>query len=428
MSWSHHGRARHARPARCVLGPLWRCVLGPLWRCVLGPLWRCVLGPLWRCVLEPLRAVRRGALAAAAVLGAACLLRAAEARAEAELRPSAARLDYVRGRGAERCPDASFLRAEVARVAGADPFRDDAPLLVSVRIERQGAELVASLALREGQGNTRWADGLTTSSACEVLVAGVGLAIATQLLRASERAPAEPPPAEPSPAEPSSRGPARVSREPPQAPPAAHAPRGAPEPAAGAAPEPPRTFAPEPPGSPVRAAKADPSAPWRIEAGLGATVGLGITPGVAAGTTLALGVRWSDWSVAVEGRGLVSLAKEVADMRIRTTAFTVSSLACVRGRPLFGCGLATLGAVRFVPENPWNMRVRRKALFGVGARLGSAWPLSERWSAYGYVEAHWIVEDALLRRQGDGGETAPPVSWSSPPLAAALGLGVTALY
>jgi hypothetical protein len=153
-------------------------------------------------------------------MGAACLLCVAGAHAEPELRPSAARLEYVRGRGAERCPDASFLRAEVARVAGADPFRDDAPLLISATIERHGAELVASLAL--------------TSSGKD--------------------------------------------------------------------------------------ATADPSEPLRFEVGLGATAGLGITPGIAAGTTLAVGVRWSDWSVAVEGRGLVSLAKEVEGMTLGTTA------------------------------------------------------------------------------------------------------------
>ncbi|WP_438020911.1 hypothetical protein WMF18_18410 [Sorangium sp. So ce315] len=420
MRGAHHGRARHARPARCVLGLLRRCVLGLLRRCVLGLLRRCVLGPL--------RAVRRGAFTAAAVLGAACLLGAAGAHAEPALRPSAARLDYVRGRGAERCPDASFLRAEVARVVGADPFRDDAALLVSVRIERQGPELVASLALRDGQGNTRWADGLTTSSACDVLVAGVGLAIATQLLRAPERAPAERSPAEPSPAEPSLRGPAQVPREAPQAPPPAHAPRGAPEPATRAAPEPPRPAAPGPSTSSVREVKADPPGSWRIEAGLGAAVALGITPGVAAGTTLALGVRWSDWSVAVEGRGLVSLAKEVEGLPLGMTAFSAATVACLHGPHLFGCGLATLGAVRFVPEDPWNMRLRSKALVGVGVRLGCAWRLSDRWSVHGHAEAIWIAEDAVLRRQVDPTVAPPPLYWTSPPLGAALGLGVTASY
>ncbi|KYF68385.1 hypothetical protein BE15_24910 [Sorangium cellulosum] len=311
----------------------------------------------------------------------------------------------------------------MARVAGADPFRDDAPLVVSVRIERQGSELVASLALREGQGDTRWADGLTTTSACDVLVAGVGLAIATQLLRAPERGSAEP-----SPAEPSSRGPTQAAREPSRTPPPAQATRDAPEQVGRAVPEPPRPAAPEPFTSSGEPSKADPSGPWRFEAGLGATVGLGITPGVAAGTTLALGVRWSDWSVAVEGRGLVSLAKEVEGLPLGMTAFTATTVGCLRGRHLFGCGLATLGAVRFVPEDPWNMRLRSKALVGVGIRLGCAWRLSDRWSVNGHAEAIWIAEDAVLRRHVDPAVTPPPLYWTSPPLGAALGLGVTASY
>ncbi|WP_437728923.1 hypothetical protein [Sorangium sp. So ce861] len=173
---------------------------------------------------------------------------------------------------------------------------------------------------------------------------------------------------------------------------------------------------------------AGPSEPVRIEAGLGATVGLGITPGVAAGTTLTLGARWSDWSVAVEGRGLVSLAKEVEGVPLGTTAFTAATVACLRGRHLFGCGLATLGAVRFAPAAPWDLRVRSKALFGLGARLGSAWRLSDRWSVHAHAEAIGIVEEARLRRQVDHGVTPAPLYWTSPPLGAAFGLGVTASY
>ncbi|WP_437932175.1 hypothetical protein WMF37_23995 [Sorangium sp. So ce291] len=340
-----------------------------------------------------------------------------------------ARLEYVRGRGAERCPDASFLRAEVARVAGADPFRDDAPLVISARIERQGVELVASLALRDSEGKTRWADGFSTSSACEVLVAGMGLAIGTRLLSMPERASREPPSREPAhggpqgppghtPPAPAPPGPSRPL-------PPTQAWRAVPEPSGRVAPVPPTSSGEKARGENGR---ADRSEPLRLEAGLGATVGLGITPGVAAGTTLALGVRWSDWSVAVEGRGLVSLSTEVKGMPLGTTALTAATVACLRGRHLFGCGLATLGAVRFVPEDSLNMRVRRKTLVGVGARLGSAWRLSDRWSVHGHAEAIWIVEDVLLRRQVDHAVTPAPLYWTSPPLGAALGLGVTASY
>ena len=80
MSRPHEERAQRARPALRATGPL--------------------------------RHARRAAFAGAAVLGAACPLSAGEAHAEPGLRPSAARLEYVRGRGAEHCPDASFLRAE----------------------------------------------------------------------------------------------------------------------------------------------------------------------------------------------------------------------------------------------------------------------------------------------------------------------------
>ncbi|XXX82211.1 hypothetical protein WMF30_25975 [Sorangium sp. So ce134] len=437
MSGPHDGRTQRARPARSASGPR--------------------------------RPLRGAALAGATALGAAYLLCVGAAQAEPQRRPSAARLDYVLGRGAERCPDASFLRAEVARVAGADPFRDDAPLLVSARIERQGAELAASLALRDGEGKTRWADGFSTGSACEALVAGMGLAIATRLLRVPERASREPSPPEapqgPGPAEPTQGppGPAEPAQgSPGPAPPAQGSPgpaepaqgspgpappaQGSPGPAppaqalqqppgalpptqaARAAPAPSGRVAPAPPSSSGEGAAAGHSEPLRIEAGLGATAGLGITPGIAAGTTLAVGVRWSDWSIAVEGRGLASLSKEIADMDISTTAFTVAAVACRRGQLMFGCGLGAAGAVRFVPRDPWNMRVRSKALLGMGARLGSAWPLSDMWSVHGHFEAIWIVEDALLRRQGDGSKTPASPSWSSPPLAAALGLGFTAMY
>ncbi|WP_437563965.1 hypothetical protein [Sorangium sp. So ce542] len=404
MSRPHDGRARRARLARGAS--------------------------------RPRRHVRRAALAGATALGAAYLLSVEAAHAEPEPRPRAARLEYARGPGAERCPDASFLRAEVARVVGADPFRDDAPLLISATIERQGAELVASLALRDSEGKTRWADGFSTSRACEVLVAGMGLAVAAQLLSMPERGSREPSPRGAAQAPQGAPGPMPPAQAPQGAPgptPPAQAPQGPPRAsppmqAARAAPAPSGRVAPALPTSADEGAPAGPSEPLRIEAGLGATVGLGITPGVAAGTTLALGARWSDWSVAVEGRGLVSLANEIADMDVGTTAFTVAALACRRGQLMFGCGLGTVGAVRFIPRDPWNMRVRSKALFGMGARLGSAWPLSDRWSVHAHAEAIWIVEDALLRRQGDGSETPAPPSWSSPPLAASVGVGVTAVY
>ncbi|WP_438028508.1 hypothetical protein [Sorangium sp. So ce233] len=391
--------ARDARPARCLPGPLRRARL-------------------------PARA------AVAAAMG---LLRVVDAHAAPEPPRAAMRLEVVRGPGAEGCPDATFLRAEVARGLGADPFQGDAPEVLTVSIAREGPELTASLALRDREGETRWAEAFSTRSRCDELLSGAALAIVAHLLGAQ---PSPSPPERSAPPEERSAPPEERSAPPeersapPEAPPAEPSrpePSPAPPQARRAAPEPPRRA--ELPQARSRPAAAPaPAERPRLEAGLGATLGLGIAPGAAAGMTLSLGVRRSGWSVAIEGRGLVSLAQEVKEMAISTRAFTATGVGCLHGRHLFGCGVASVGFVRFVPRHPWDMTLRDDALFSAGARLGSDWPLSDRWSAHGYAEATAIVADAVLRRQGERREAAGSLTWSSPPVGAALGLGIKATY
>ncbi|WP_438028657.1 hypothetical protein [Sorangium sp. So ce233] len=357
------------------------------------------------CTAGALRGARCPARAAvAAFMGLLC---AAEAHAAPE--PPAVRLEFQRGPGAEGCPDEAFLGSEVARRLGADPFEDDAPRALTIHIAREGPELTASLALRDREGRTQWAHGFSTRSGCEELLSGVALAIVAQLLGAPEQADSPPEPSPPSGAAP----PYESSAPPPQA------RRAAPDPPrpTGAVEAPPR---PEPPpAGPER---------LRLEAGLGASLGLGITPGVATGMTLSFGVRRSDWSIAVEGRGLISMDKVVAGTPLGTAAVTATTLACYRGGLLFGCGLATLGAVRFTLRDPWTMRPRSDTLFGFGARLGAEWPLSRRWSAQGYAEVAWIVNEAALLRVTHDSATPAPLRWTSSPLGAAFGLGVTTSY
>lgn len=115
-------------------------------------------------------------------------------------------------------------------------------------------------------------------------------------------------------------------------------------------------------------------------------------------------------------------------MAIRTTAFAMAGVGCLRSRNLFGCGVVTAGVVRFVPRDPWNMAVRNDALVGVGARLGAEWPLASTWSVLGYAEATWIADDAVLRRGANESTPPAPLSWTSPPLGAAFGLGITAAF
>lgn len=363
-----------------------------------------------RCAAGSTRSAGRPArVAVAAAMATTVLLCVAAARAAPELRPAAMRLEVVRGPGAEACADEAFLRAEVARGLGADPFQDDAPRVLTVTIAQAGPELTASMALRESEsaGDTTWAEGFGTRNGCEALLSGAALAIVAQILSTPERAP---PPSEASlPPEPS-------------APPEASPPQ-----ARRAAPEPLRQ-AEQPKAPPLLKATSMPAERLRLEAGLGATLGLGITPGAAAGTTLSFGVRRTNWSLTAEGRVLASLAQEVKDMTISTRAFTAAGVGCLHGHHLFGCGVATAGVVRFAARNPWDLTLRNGALLGCGARIGGAWPLSDRWSAHGYVEATVVVVDAVLRRQSDPRNVPGAITWSSPPLATALGFGISTAF
>ncbi|WP_437994030.1 hypothetical protein [Sorangium sp. So ce145] len=348
---------------------------------------------LARCGIGPRGGARWPARAAVAVATAAMvLLRVAEGHAAPDLPQAAMRLEVVLGPGAEGCAGEAHLRAEVARGLGGDPFQDDAPRVLTLSIAREGPELTASMALREGEGagDTAWAEGFSTRSGCAELLTGVALAIVARILATPERAPPPfeplPPPSPPLPQGRQAKTPALLESTP------------------------------------------APTERWRLEAGLGATRGLGITPGAVAGMTMSVGVRRPDWSVAVEGRGLVSLAQEVEAVPLGTSAFTMAAVACLRSSRLFGCGVATGGVVRFSARNPWNLALRNDALLGCGARLGSDWPLSDRWSAYGYAEATVIVAGAVLRRQSDPRTAPGAITWSSPPLAAALGLGINAAF
>jgi hypothetical protein len=339
------------------------------------------------------------------VAAAAVLFRSAPADAQVKTVRVPVRLEYTRGRGAERCPDEAFLRGETSVLLGYDPFEADAPLTITAHVERQGRELVASMEMLDREGQTPKADGIGTTGGCKTLIASVALVISVWIWK-----PAEPP--EP-------LAPACTAA--PVCPPALACPACPPP---SSAPELPRCEK-LPPALPA----AVPAERVRMDIGVGAVTAAGMMPGVAVGMGLSLGVRQSDWSFALEGRGFASLAREIKSVPIATSAFVAAAVVCPRFRPFLGCMLAEVGTWRFVPQEPRGDITPRDAPFlAFATRLGGEWSLSERLSVHGYAEGIVPAWAATLRRGGNGASTSERVLWTPLPVGVAFAVGLTATY
>ncbi|WP_438042089.1 hypothetical protein [Sorangium sp. So ce128] len=362
----------------------------------------------WRATLASLVAVAIAQLAATPV------------RADRGPRRARVRLDLTRGPGTEHCPDEQFLRAEIARRMSFDPFDAEAPLTMAVSIVQEQGELIASMYLRDRGGRLRWTDGYRTRGDCKTLVSMVALSIAVQLDDPGER---PPPQATPAPQEePATPAEAPCSPERPCAGQPALPPSEAP---------PARRPGKAAPARELRSVRAPPSSSagqaaaerFRWSVGAGATMALGLTPGVAVGPTLAVTGRWPAWSVALEARGLSSLSTNVDSVRVTASALTVNAALCLHRHFLFACGVGELGVLRAVPEVPITPESLLGLRAGIGARAGVTWPFSESLSGYGYTEAVQRLVDWSLLRRGDIAESER-ATWSAPALGVAFGMGL----
>ncbi|WP_437280196.1 hypothetical protein WME90_06465 [Sorangium sp. So ce375] len=346
-------------------------------------------------------------------------LAAAPVRADSGPPRARVRIELTRGPGTERCPDERFLRSEIARRMGFDPFDAEAPLTMAASIEQEQGELIASVYLRDRRGVVLWADDYRTRGDCKTLVSTVALSIAVQLDDTGEL----PPQAAPAPqGEPASSAEAPCSPEGPCA--------GRPAPPRSEAPparlpsEAPRACAlPSVRAPPLRRAEQAAAERFRWSVGAGATMALGLTPGVAAGPTLAVTGRWPAWSVALEARGLSSLSPQIEGVRVTASALTANAALCLHRQLLFACGVGELGVLRVVPEVPITPESLLGLRAGIGARAGVTWPFSESLSGYGYTEAVQRLVDWSLLRRGDIAESER-AAWSAPALGVAFGMGL----
>jgi hypothetical protein len=165
-----------------------------------------------------------------------------------------------------------------------------------------------------------------------------------------------------------------------------------------------------------------------MEMGVDAITMVGILPGTAVGMGLSLGVRQSEWSFALEGRGFLSLAEKIDVAPVATSAFVAAAVACPRLGPFFGCVLAEVGTWRFVAKEPGEFNLDESPFLALAVRLGAEWPLSSRLSIHGYAEGIIPAWAATLRRGVSEASVSKRVLWTPLPVGVAFGVGLTVTY
>jgi hypothetical protein len=213
---------------------------------------------------------------------------------------SPVRLEYHRGAGAERCPDAARLEGAVSAQLGRVAFRDDGAAAVIATVQREGPAWRATLTARDAAGDTVGTRELRVTSAnCRDVIDALAFASSLAVDTLSRRAaPTTAPP-----------------------PPVAPTPTPAPRP-----PPPPALPLPAPP------VVAPPPAPrWVLAVGLDAGALGGAVPGLGAILGFAVEARRARWGAEL-GAAYVTpgvAAGAIAGSSASVDALRVSLAPCL---------------------------------------------------------------------------------------------------
>ena len=288
---------------------------------------------------------------------------------------STARLEFIRGQGAETCPGEQDLRDAVVVRLGHDPFTPHAAQRLIVVLSGSGTQLFGDISLPNAAGKDWNSRVVESSPDCTRLITSIGLALSLAL------APLPVPP---------SRA-LTVTKEQKGAPVGDAQPLHRAAPATTA-----RPSASRPPAQPL-----PPTTPWGFEASLGGGMSVGPAPDPAGGLAAGVGVDWGRWSFGLEARGYFATSEDAPEGgRVQVALITGAVVTCrtVVG-PLFLCGVVSAGGL--VSEG-FGVDVREDdatPYLGVGARVGGNFPIASEVALRVHLDATLapIESDVYLR-------------------------------
>jgi hypothetical protein len=304
------------------------------------------------------------------------------------------RLVYVRGPGAESCPDQAAVREAVKKRLGYDPFFPSSDKTIIARIVRDASKLRGEVELVDEHGSQAGTREFSAEpDQCEQLVYAMALSISIAI--------------DPKSAETYAQGPEIV----PLAEPAETQAETTPDRNPPGAPEPPVT--PPAPAPAPRAAPSVDAAPWRWSAGLGATLQFGSLPQTALGASAFGALQQGPWSLAIEGEIDAPVTTEKQGVELRSSGGALKLLPCARFRFLSACQLS---ALRFLGATGNASGVGGTATsLAFGARLGVELELGSKFGVLAYGD---LLLTALPARLVSEGQTL----WETPLFSGGTGL------
>jgi len=262
------------------------------------------------------------------------------------------KLTYVRGSGAETCPDESELRRGVAARVGYDPFFPFADRTVVVQIERQGQLLHGTLRVLGKEGalaGERRLEG--RAGACGELVKSLALAVSLALDEL-ESQPAPPPRESPGDASDGRDAQDAATAVAPTAP-AAKDPRGAER------------------ASEAPAASPGERAPWAPFTSIMVGGATGLGPGASFAGSVGVGLARGALSLALEGRASSGTGSFDGGVSVEGSLFTGGLVGCLRREravTLALCAVAFAGAARATAAGVPLPRADTTPFLGTGLR------------------------------------------------------------
>lgn len=270
------------------------------------------------------------------------------------------RLVYVRGAGAESCPDEPEMRRAVAARLGYDPFRPLASTTLTAEVKRERGVFRGRVRLVDDAGVERGARELESrADDCTDLTTAMALSMSIAIdplsMMRTQKAEREPP---------ASEAPADAPALAPVAPPAPP-----PVPAAPVTPAPTPAPAADAPSKSAAPAPAS-SEPPRFALGAGGHVAFGVAPAPALGVRASAELVAKRWSVGLEGRfDLAASAGASEGGRSRTSLAGAAAVPCLRVPIVWACAVLLVSRVEAGAVDVSAPRSDAFVFLGAGGRL-----------------------------------------------------------